>query len=457
MQTVFAIPTQGQEQAAKRIAGGLSLGFRLRTDGPMTLAELAHHHGDFINFSIGRRNIFLINSPAMAKHIFENKENKYGKSQSTRKVKDFLGNGLLTAEGELWKQHRRIVAQSFTTARLQGFVDHMVDATEELLAEWAGRRDPQEPLDVQAEMMRLTLSIASRSLFSSDIKDKFDLLRESFTIALEYTVRRINRVVDFPLSIPTPGNRRFLAAKENLDQLVYALIAERRQNPKAESLDLLDMLIEAKDAETQTQLTDTQIRDEILTMILGGYDTAANTLAWAWSLLSQHPHVAEKLAAEADAVLAQARPAAECIGHLEYARAVFNETMRLYPPVWVLARQCLADDRFEGYFIPKGAMLLISPYVIHHDPRLWKNPQAFQPERFLADEKQAKNDFHFFPFGGGPRQCMGMRFAMMEGPLILALMARKFQLELVPWHRLEMAPSITLGVKGGLPMLVQQR
>lgn len=427
----------------------------LRRDGPWALLNLARDHGDVVFVQIGRRSIYLLNDPAHVRHVLQDRHASYKKSAGARKVRDLLGEGLLSAEGETWRRHRRLAQPCFTKERLAGFVDLMAESTQEMLDRWSNLPEPDAAVDIHEEMMKLTLTIVARSLFSTDVVQDFERLHRAFRIAFDHTVKRLHRLIDLPQGIPTPSNLRFKEAVSTLDEVVYRIIKERRAQGAKQADDLLGRLMGAVD-ESGASLTDKELRDEVLTLLLGGYDTAANAMTWAWCLLSKTPRAADRLHEEARTQLDGKPPTFENLDRLAYARMVFEEAMRLYPPVWVLAREAAEDDEIGGFSIPAGSMVLMSPYVLHHDPRIWQNPEGFDPERF-ADEKTDRPRFAYFPFGGGPRQCMGTRFAMMEGPLILAMVAERYRLDLAPWHPALFDPSITLAPKNGMPMFISPR
>ena len=443
--------------ASQRLApgprGGLSLGMDLRRDGPRLLLDLAHRHGDVVRMRIGPRTVHLLNDPAHAKHVLQDRNKSYRKSAGARKVRAFLGDGLLTAEGDAWLRHRRMMQHAFSQDRVAALGGPISGAVNEVVETWRPIAERGETIDVHAEMMRLTLTVVSRALFSAELGDRAEQMSGAFRVAFDHTVRRLHSLFNVPEGIPTPANLRFRDAVRTLDDIVYGLLARRRTEAPGAG-DLLSVLMEARDEETGTALGEKELRDEVLTLLLGGYDTAANSLAWTWYLLSKSPAVAERLRGEL-ATLGGKAPTVEDLPRIPYAGMVFEEAMRLYPPVWVLAREAAEDDELGGYHIPAGSMVLISPYVLHHDPRHWSNPEGFEPERFAPEHRGERPRYAYLPFGGGPRQCLGMGLAMLEARLILATLAQRYRLDVVPWHRVDLAASITLAPRGGMPMVVR--
>jgi cytochrome P450 len=326
-----------------------------------------------------------------------------------------------------------------------------------MLARWGARASSAEPLDVAAEMTRLTLAIVGRALFSTDVSGTADRMGQALTVALEETNYRILslglRAPDF---LPTSRNRAFREALATLDTVVYDVIARRRAG-ETHGDDLLAMLMAAQDADTGERMTDTQLRDEAMTLFLAGHETTANALAWMWHLLGQHPEVEARARAEVDTVLAGRAPSAQDIPQLRYLTQVLEETLRLYPPAWIMARQPVKDDVLAGVHIPASPRVIvaISTWAIHRNPRLWPDPERFDPERFSPERSAGRPRLAFLPFGGGQRLCIGNAFAMMEGTLVAAAVLQRFRLRAVPGHTVEPEPLVTLRPRGGLPMYVE--
>jgi cytochrome P450 len=300
-------------------------------------------------------------------------------------------------------------------------------------------------------MSRLTLSITGRALFSRDISDEADEIGQAMTQLLRHFNYRFEHFFTFPESIPTLRNRRFWKTLRTMDAVAYGIIKERRRSGQDKG-DLLSMLLQARDEETGEGMNDKQLRDEVTTFLGAGTETTAVMLGWTWYLLSTHLEVDRKLRAELTEVLGGRTPNAEDLPNLQYTRMIIEEALRLYPPAWANSRTALSEDEIGGYIIPVNSMVAMSPYVTHRDPRFWENPEEFDPERFTPEQSAGRPRYAYFPFGGGPRQCIGNEFALMEAQLVLATVAQQYRLRLVPDHRVEPYPIFTLRPRYGLLM-----
>ena len=331
----------------------------------------------------------------------------------------------------------------------------MVEATGVLLARWRARTS-SEPLDVATEMMGLTLSIVGRTLFSTDLGA--DQLGRAFTHVLEESNRRLLTLLSLPDFIPTASNRALRQTLAVLDAAVYGLISQRREG-RTRGEDLLAMLMAAQDADTGERMTDVQLRDETMTLLLAGHETTANALAWLWHLLSHHPEVEARARAAVDTVLERRAPGAQDVPRLRYLTQVIEETLRLYPPAWIMARQPVKEDVLGGVSLPASPRVIVvtAPWVLHHNPQLWPEPERFDPERFSPERSAGRPRYAFMPFGGGQRPCIGNSFAMMEATLVAAHVLQHFRLRAVPGHTVEPEPLVTLRPRGGLPMFGKRR
>jgi cytochrome P450 len=320
-----------------------------------------------------------------------------------------------------------------------------------------GRWRPGERFDAAAEMGRLTLAIAAETMFGADLEGEAEELGRALTDSLELFDLLTVPFSEQLLRLPLPRTRRFHAARERLDRTIYRLIAERRARGEDRG-DLLSMLLEAQDAEGDEGADgDMQLRDEALTLFLAGHETTANALAWTWFLLAQHPAVERRLHAELDAVLGGRPPTVGDLPRLRYARMVLSEAMRLYPPAWAVARLALEDYRVGPYTAPRGSIVLMSQWVTHRDPRWWPEPERFDPDRWTPEGEAGRPRFSYFPFGGGPRVCIGEAFAWMEGTLVMAAIGQRWRLRLAPGARVAPRPLITLRPRDGMPMLAERR
>jgi cytochrome P450 len=310
---------------------------------------------------------------------------------------------------------------------------------------------------VAREMMRLTLAIAGKTLFDSDVEEEADEIGEALTTTLHEFNRMSLPFARLLARLPLPAKRRFREARERLDSTIYRMINERRASGEDRG-DLLSMLIQARDEEGDgTGMTDKQLRDEAMTIFLAGHETTANALTWTWYLLSQHPEIEARFHAEVDDVLKGAPPAAEDFPRLRYTEMVLAEAMRLYPPAWVISRRALGDYQIDGYAIPARSILVMSQYVTHHDARFFPDPFRFDPERWRPEARESRPKFSYFPFGGGPRVCIGESFAWLEGALVLATIAQRFRMRLAPDQQVELRPIITLRPKYGMRMILEAR
>jgi cytochrome P450 len=324
--------------------------------------------------------------------------------------------------------------------------------------QWTEARRAGEEIDLAVEMNRLTLAVVAETLFGSEVEAEAHAVAESLTVVIENFNRMLLPFWNVLQHLPTAQNRKLHRARQQLETTIYGIIAQRRRDNRDHG-DLLSMLLAAEDAENpQKRLTDTEIRDQALTLFIAGHETTANALSWTWHLLSQHDEARVKMKAEIDAVLGPDRlPGLEDMGRLPYTTAVFSESMRLFPPVWVVGRRALEDVTIGDYEVPKRTIVITSQYLLHRDARYWLNPTEFRPERWLDEAAQAaRPKFAYFPFGGGARICIGDAFAWTEGVVMLAVMARRWRMEPVPGHVIAMNPTVTLRPKHGLKMIVRE-
>ncbi|MDX1663615.1 MAG: cytochrome P450 [Candidatus Promineifilaceae bacterium] len=430
-----------------------------------TLRRYAREYGDairyryFLNF-----HGYLFSHPEHVEHILLTNNRNYTKmpSPGNAVLKPLVGNGLLTSDGDFWLRQRRLAQPAFHRRRIAGFADTMIAATDAMLEEWMRAADAGRALDVSEEMMRLTLEIAGKTLFSRDLTRDAETVGEAFTEASR-------QIVDFTttpfgiylLKIPfVPSVRRMNRHIGLLDDVVHSLIDERRalrMHGEGADEDLLDMLIDARDEETGEGMSDKQVRDEVMTIMLAGHETTALALSWTFYLLSQHPEVRRRLEAEVDERLDSRTPTFADIPELPYTTMVIEESMRIYPPAYFISRWCNDADVVGGYDVPAGSVISISPFMTHRHPDYWPDAERFDPERFTPEQQAQRPRFAYIPFGGGPRQCIGNRFAMTEAILILAMVSQRFRLELVSGHPVEPEPLITLRPKYGVLMQLERR
>jgi cytochrome P450 len=412
----------------------------------------AREYGDVTRLRLGLYDAYLFNHPDLVDEVLRKQRENFIKHRFFwRHVTAIFGTGLLTSEGEFWLRQRRLAAPAFHPDRIANYGDVMVSYTDRLVDGW---RDG-ETRNVHDDMMRVTMEIVSKTLFDADVESDADELGRAFEIVLREIAVRFRRPFKIPDWVPTPGNLRYRRGIRRLERLVFRILGERRADPHDRG-DLLSMLMSARDDEGKA-MSDGQLRDELVTLFLAGHETTAIALSWTWHLLSQHPLVKDRLVKELFDELDRRPATVGDLPRLPFADAVVKEAIRLYPPAYVLGREALADCEIGGWRIPAGATVFMSPWVMHRDPRWFGSPEKFLPERWLDGLAARLPRFAYMPFGGGPRVCIGDRFAMMEAVLILATVARRYRLERVSDDEIVPFPSITLRPQGGVWMKLSQR
>jgi cytochrome P450 len=417
--------------------------------------DAARRFGDVAYLKIGPRHGYLITNPADIRHVLQDNARNYHKSPLYDKLCLVLGNGLLTSEDDFWLRQRRIAQPAFHRERIAGLAGVMAEAASAAAAEWQPIAAAGRPVDVAEDMMRLTRTIVLRTLLGADLGPSSAQVDPAWTVINQHIGERFWSLgfVDW---WPSAKYRRFAAARSLLTGAVDHVIAERRRHP-SDGVDLLSMLLSARDEETGESMTDEQLRVEVTTFLLAGQETTALALTWIWYLLSQHPWARRRLEEEVDSVLGGRLPEYSDLAHLPYARMVVDEALRLYPPAWGFSRQALADDELGGFPLPRGWLAFVIPYVLHRLPAFWPDPEVFDPERFRPDRSVGRPKFVYLPFGAGPRQCIGNQFALIEAHLIVATLAQRYRLHLVAGHRVEPWPLITLRPRFGMRMTIERR
>jgi cytochrome P450 len=422
-----------------------------RKDPAGFLEKTARQYGDVAYLPLGRQHIYYVGHPDMIRDILVTHQNKFKKSRMLERAQLLLGEGLLTSEGEHHRRQRRLVQPAFHRDRMAAYGAVMAERAAGLREQWK----PGASVDVLDAMMRLTLSIVAQTLFSTEVDAEADEIGQALT-----EVFSLFEIILLPFSeilekLPLPAVRRFKRARKRLDETIYRLIAERRASGQ-DAGDLLSMLLLAQDEEGSGGMTDVQVRDEALTLFLAGHETTADALTWAWYLLSQNPGAERAFHDELDRVLGGRLPTPNDVPQLQYAACVFSEVLRLYPPAWGIGRRALEDYPVGDFVVPARSVVLMSPYVMHRDPRWFPDAAAFCPERWLAEDP-ARPKFAYFPFGGGARVCIGERFAWMEGVLILAVLGQRWRLRLERGHPVATHARITLRPKHGMRMTAEPR
>jgi cytochrome P450 len=422
-----------------------------RRDPLEFLTRIAREYpGEVVRFRPGPRDVYLLKHPDLVKEVLVTRQHDFSKSRGLEWAKLFLGEGLLTSEGEFHTRQRRLAQPAFHRQRIGAYADDMVRRTVVARDRWSAG----QPLDVDAEMMRLTLAVVSSTLFGTDVADAAEEVREDLATIIALFPRFSLPLFGLIQRLPLPSNARFNRAVARLDALVYRVIAQR-QREGGDRGDLLSLLLLARDEEGGGGMTDRQLRDEVMTLLLAGHETTANALTWTWYLLSGNPDVEARWREELREVLGGRTATVEDLPALRYTEMVLAESMRLFPPAWGMGRRALRDLTLGGFLIRKGAILALSPYIVHRDPRLWPDPLRFDPERFTAEAKAARPRFAYFPFGAGARSCIGEPFAWMEGVLLLATIGQRWRLRLLPGHPVEPKALMTLRPRYGMRMVAE--
>jgi cytochrome P450 len=423
----------------------------LASHDPLTTFEKwAREFGDIFYYRALWIHVYFLNHPDLIESVLVRNYQNFLKDHVVRKSRWFFGDGLLTNEGESWLRQRRLAQPAFHRERIATYAKIMTDYTERMLATWSGG----ETRDIHQEMMQLTLKIVVRALFNVEAQE-IAQISAAMNVLMRNSVGIRLLLPPAARFLPTPGMVAFRRSVRQLDEIVYRIIAERRKN-ETDTGDLLSMLMQARD-EDGSCMTDKQLRDEVMTFLLAGHETTALALSWSWHLLAQNPEVERELHEELDRVLAGRSPEFSDLGNLSYTERVIKESMRLYPPAWSLARTVVTEFEIAGYRIPSDANVVMSTWIMHRDPRYFPNPTKFNPDRWLTERSQALPRFAYFPFGGGPRQCIGSSFAMMEATLLLAAIGQKFQFRSIPDHPVLPIPSFTLRPKHGIQMTLNSR
>lgn len=425
---------------------------RFRPANPILLFQhLAEKYGDIAHYKIGWNHIVFLNHPDYIREVLVVQNDNFVKERTVRRSKMLLGEGMITAEGAEHRRQRQVAQPSFHRQRIPEYADTIV--REAITAREKFR--PGEPRDISLDMMHLTLNIVAQTLFASDLRDEVHELADA--------INRIMGLYNFLVLLPKaewlvhfrpPGLAAFVRARKRVDAVVYRMIQAHRKEPGARG-SLLDMMLAA--SPDHSEAAEKSLRDQVITIFLAGYETVANALSWTWYLLSRNPECESHFHAEIDRELQGRTPTYDDILRLRYVEMVMAESMRLYPPAWAMGRYALADFRLGDYFLPAKTTVLMSQFITHRDARFFPDPLRFDPERFTPEAKAKRTKFSYFPFGAGFRQCIGESFAWMEGVLVLATLAQRWKLRLLPGHCVEPEPLITLRPKFGMKMMIEAR
>lgn len=411
------------------------------------LERAAREHGDASRFHLPGQHIYLFNHPDAIEQVLVTQRDRLIKDKLTRELSLLLGNGLLVSEGAFWRKQRMLAQPAFHRERIAAYGEVMAGYAERMVAKWSDG----ETRDVHDDFMHLTLDIVATTLFGTAVGDVAGRIGAALDVLME---RYSGAGTLVPVALPTPGNLRARRAIAELDAIVYAVIAERRR--RGDEGDLLSMMIAAT-AGDDGAMTDEQLRDEAMTMVLAGHETTALTLGFTMDLLARHPEVARELEAEIDRVLGDRPACAADLPKLAFADAVVRESMRLFPPAWALGREAIAPCEVGGFTVPIGTQLWVAPWIVHRDARWFPEPLAFRPARWANGFAKTLPRHAYFPFGGGPRICIGNAFAMMEAVLVLVTVARRFRVRATSARPLALVPSVTLRPKNGVRLVVHRR
>ena len=428
--------------------------YMARRDPMATLTLWAQRFGDIVHYHFLGLQVYLLFNPQHIEQVLVGKAGNLGKGLVARMNSELFGNGLLTSDGDFWRRQRRLSSPAFHRESIVRYAEITVEEVVRMLAGWRHG----DTHDIHNDMMNVTLLVVLRSLFGGELGERTRVIEQSLDVIMRGS-SGIHAVTGY-LRIPTPTRTRYHRAVRQLNAVVFELISRGREKIKGDAnrgaKDLLTLLLLARD-EDGSVMTDQQLRDEVITLLLAGHETTALTLSWTWYLLAQHPEVEKRLHDELDAVLGGRLPTANDLAKLPYTDNVIREAMRLYPPAWRIGRTASEPLKVGGYVLPAGANILMSQWVTHRDARWFPHPESFNPDRWDAESMSKLPRLAYFPFGGGPRVCIGAGFAMMEATLLLAVIAQRFRMCLVPGQRIEPLPSITLRPKNGIRVNLKER
>ena len=426
--------------------------FSYRSDSIGFLKKIAKEYGDIVHFKMGPIRIVLLNHPDYIKEVLTVQHRNFVKGRPLEMAKELLGEGLLTSEGEFHKRHSRMIQPAFHRNMIESYVPVVTKCISEMMNRW----EDGMKTDIKDEMTHMSIAIAGKSLFNADIAEEAPEISNALDTATGLFGRISLPFSEWLLKLPLPGNLRFYKAKERLDDTIRRMIQERRQN-KMNNGDLLSLLLRSQDENGNGGLSEQEIRDEAITLFLTAFDTTSTALTWTWYLISQNPEAEAALHKELESVLNGRSPVAEDIPNLKYCRMVFGESMRLYPPSYVIPRQAIEDFAIDKYIVPRGSIVLMSPYLVQRDPRFYADPEKFNPCEWDKHTHGLNSKYEYFPFSRGPRSCIGEPFAWMLGTLAIASIAQSWHIKLVPGHRVELLPLINLRPKYGMKMTLHRR
>ena len=427
-------------------------GYLLKKNPVIQMNYFIKKYGDIFSLSVPIHKVAVISNPEFARYILLDNNKNYTKSLAYDLLKLLLGNGLLTSEGEFWKKQRKLVQPAFHKRKLEELTEMMISRAEQSAEKFARYAETGEYFDVLPEMTALTLDIISKAIFSAGVDAKADLVGQQIALLNEYTMEKLRRPVRIPNMIPTPFNIRERRAMKIMDTVIYEIIEQRRREGVSKD-DLLSMLMDARDEETGEGMESKQLRDELMTIFVAGNETSSNALTWTLYLLSQNPEQEAKMVKEIDEKLNSGVVLGfNTVNDFHYVKQVIEESMRLFPPVWSVGRRTINEDEIGGFRIEKQTNVLIPLIYLHRCEKYWDEPLKFKPERFAPETRNNIDRFVYFPFGGGPRLCIGNNFAMLEMQLIIITLYRRFRFNLKPGFKVEGEPMVTLRPRHGMLM-----
>ena len=431
----------------------------LQADVLELMARTRREYGDIFRLRLGPFDFIVLHDPALIREVVLERAADFSRSPSYDGLRLILGNGLLTSEGEHWQRQRKLMTPAFHYKQLRGFGEVMVRCASEHADRWDAhlRKRPDEPLDIHEELVALTFRIVGLTLFSTELSAASGPMGPALATVVEHANYVTTQLfLTAPPWIPSARNRKFEAAKRVVDELVYGIIERRRRLGEAHD-DVLDMLMNATDASGHHRMSDVDLRDEVTTLVMAGHETTAQALTWTFMLLSQHPEAERRVVEEVRAVCGERPPTIDDLELLPYTGWVIDESLRLYPPAWMFERYTKHELELGGYTIPRNTILAVTPWTLHRHPAHWRNPEGFDPERFGPERSAGRSRYAYLPFGGGPRRCIGINFALYEAKLVLATLLQRFCLELVPGQKLQPSAEVTLRPREGLKMRLRPR
>jgi cytochrome P450 len=446
------IKTQAQPIPEAKGLPILGLTIRVVNDPLGLLVDLKKNYEDVVKVKLGLKNYYLLQTPKAARHVLQENAKNYYKPGAAKLMKRILGDGLATSNGELWLKQRRLIQPAFHKHRLSDFYNVIQDETSVLINEW-NQKEVWQQVDVSKAFLKLTLNNITRAMFGAGVEDQMDEIASVLRIMMDFSSDVTKSLIKIPLNIPTKKNLQFKNAEKRFEKIIYQIIEQRKEEKKGSSPvrnDLLNMLLSAYDDESHTYITAQQIRDEITTIFMAGHETTSQTLSWIFYRLALHPAIYKQVQQEVNTQAPGPLP------NFAFTKAVIEEAMRFYPPVWIIARKSASDDVINGYRIPAGSTVLINVYGMHYDSEFFINPTKFNPEHFSKEIKEKLPPFSYLPFGGGQRICIGHHFAMMILQTVVSELVKNFEFKIPKGFVPTVDPNLTLRSKEGIQLLIKK-